>query len=105
MPYVWKAPELFYKYKGKKIYHTYHDDNCLSDFWYTTEPHDDDIDGSDEFHFDIRDIESDLVKLFHRSDGESEKKLFKSKDVVSKNQYIMKTAIMLNLIRFPNENI
>ena len=55
MPTQWVTPKLLHRYRDIGIWHVYHDDN-LSDYHYTTEPTEDDIDVSTDNQFDIRDL-------------------------------------------------
>ena len=58
MPYKWVKPELFFKYGKIKVYHTYHDGFITdrADYWFTTDPETEDLDGNMDGHFDIRDV-------------------------------------------------
>ena len=55
MPYVWKAPKRFLRYRGVSIYHAYKDE--LSDspleFWYSTCGYESPGSGCE---FDVRDL-------------------------------------------------
>lgn len=56
MPYIneWREPEHFLIHNGVNIYHTYVDDDIdqgTLDFWFTTNPDDDDTG-----KFDVRDL-------------------------------------------------
>ena len=59
MPMIWEKPEVAAEVDGKRIYHTYYDDDTVSSNWYTTDPSQDDADGAydaPDYRFDITDI-------------------------------------------------
>lgn len=63
MPYTqeWVAPEVFMQHKGVTIYHTYDDgdfNNGPMKFWYTTCENDTEV----KFHFDVRDLPTDIPR-------------------------------------------
>ena len=70
MPYKWVMPELFVSYKGVKVYRTYHggEPEDRADYWFTTIPTNDDLDGRDEGHFDVRDIFSQVAPIRNLKD-------------------------------------
>lgn len=51
----WGWPPLLVEHKGVKVYHCWHDD-CITDYWFTTDPKHADIDAGGDAQFDVRDL-------------------------------------------------
>ncbi len=58
MPYQWIEPDLFVEVEGVAVYHCYDDSAEVCEYWYTTEPEDDNIDWAttDNGQFDVREL-------------------------------------------------
>jgi len=56
MPQKWIDPELFFRYKGVSIFHTYKNDNAngVKFYWYTTDPIE--PEDSNGYSFDVREL-------------------------------------------------
>lgn len=55
MPMQWTEPEVAVEHNGVTVWHTYKDGEYISEYWYTCNESDDDIDG--ESAFDIRELD------------------------------------------------
>lgn len=71
MPMTWVEPEVFLEHMGVTIYHTYRHDmeTDRSDYIFTTDSSDSDRDSDSQFHFDVRDIAHELVKVWVGASG------------------------------------
>jgi hypothetical protein len=57
MPFMWVLPDIAAEKDDRTIYHVYKDELEM-EFWFTTDPHQDDSDGwwDPDYRFDIRDV-------------------------------------------------
>ena len=55
MPMKWVEPELLLVHNGVAVWHTYRDEDVVSEYWYTLIQAEDNIDGGDS-QFDVRDL-------------------------------------------------